>query len=88
MNRRDEYDQLYCLLASLSETTLDPNLLEAFNLLAVQHRPTRWVPTEQLDHEGRHAAAAALLTVLRASPTGLRETLDLDTLADLIGGPR
>ena len=88
MNRIDEYDQLYCLVASLSETTNDLDLMEAFNLLAVLHQPTHWTSTDHLDQVGKRAAATSLLNMLQASPADPREALDLNTLAALIGDPR
>lgn len=88
MNRTDSYDQLYCLVADLSETTSDPEVMEAFNLVAILHEPTRWRSTNHRGETAKRTAAVALLDVLQAAPQDLREALDLRALAGLLGDPR
>ncbi|SFC97207.1 hypothetical protein SAMN04487968_11733 [Nocardioides terrae] len=80
MNRTDELDRLYGLLVALGENHAaapEPDLMDAFAIVADRHQPTTLMLPQEQDNDTLMSLAARLLLHLAETATVLGEALDM-----------
>jgi hypothetical protein len=87
MDTTDDLDRLYGLLVALREDRshpADPDLMDAFSLLADHHQPEQLVVPEGLDFDQMLQLTLHLLLRLADTATGLRDVLVMYDAAELV----